>query len=150
VIAAVSTVIAAPVDAVWPWLDDFTGWHRWLPNIVSTTMADGRDQAPVGSVRILQRADGSSIREKLITKDAASRTLSYEFDGPHPFAVRRYVGSVRAEPITTDNETYLRWWADFDGDAATEAASADTFCRIYGSFFEALRAVATGAASARG
>lgn len=142
-IAAVSTVIAAPVDAVWPWLDDFTGWHRWLPNIEATTMADGADQAAIGSVRILQRSDGSSIRERLIAKDSARRTLSYDFDGPHPFPVRRYVGNVQVEPVTTDNTTFIRWWADFDGDADTESASADTFCRIYQSFFEALRAVAT-------
>jgi hypothetical protein len=144
VIAAVSTVIAAPIDEVWPWLDDFTGWHRWLPNIVSTTMADGHDQAPIGSVRILQRAVGSSIREKLTFKDGPRRTLSYIFDGPHPFPVRRYVGSVQLEPVTTDNSTFIRWWADFDGDADTESAAADTFGRIYLSFFQALRTVVAG------
>jgi Polyketide cyclase / dehydrase and lipid transport len=149
VIATVSTVIAAPVDTVWPWLDDFTGWHRWLPTIVSTTMADGADQAAIGCVRILQRTDGSTIRERLLTKDARHRTMSYDFDGPHPFPVRRYVGNLQVEPVTTDDATFIRWWADFDCDTEAEAANAATFCRIYLSFFDALRGVTVAAGSVR-
>jgi carbon monoxide dehydrogenase subunit G len=137
VIAAVSTVIPAPVDTVWPWLDDYAGWHRWLPGIVATTM-DGDD------LRILLREDGSSIRERLLTKDGIRRTIAYTFDGDHPFPVRRYVGTVRVEPVTTSDQTYVHWFADFDVDAENEQAAADTFRRIYLSFFQALSAVAAG------
>ena len=134
-IAAVSTVLPQAVDTVWPWLEDYTGWHRWLPGIVATTM-EGND------LRILQREDGSTIRERLLLKDSTRRTMAYTFDGDHPFPVRRYVGTVRAEPVTTDDSTYLHWFADFDADAAAEQAAADTFRRIYLTFFQALRAVA--------
>jgi carbon monoxide dehydrogenase subunit G len=144
VIAAVSTVIAAPVDTVWSLLDDFAGWHRWLPTIASTTMDDGLDQAPTGSVRILKRDDGSTIRERLVTKDDARRTMSYVFDGDHPYPVRRYVGTVRVEPVTTDNTTYVHWSGDFDCDAENEQATADTFRRVYRSFLQALSAAAAG------
>jgi hypothetical protein len=144
VIAAASTVIPVPVEQVWPWLDDFTGWHRWLPSIVASTMEGTGSDGPVGSVRILRREDGSSIRERLIAKDSTRRTLSYVFDGEHPFPVRRYVGTVRVEPVTTDGSTYVHWSADFDCDAEYEQANADRFARIYRSFFQALSAVAAG------
>jgi carbon monoxide dehydrogenase subunit G len=139
VIAGVSTVISAPVDKVWPWLDDYSGWHRWLPGIVATTM-DGDD------VRILQREDGSTIRERLLTKDSPRRAMAYTFDGDHPFPVRRYVGTVRVEPITTDDTTYVHWFADFDADAENEQVAGDTFRRIYLSFFEALSRTSVGRA----
>jgi carbon monoxide dehydrogenase subunit G len=142
VIAAVSTVIPTPVDRVWPWLDDFSGWHRWLPGIVATTM-EGSD------LRILKRVDGSTIRERLLIKDSPRRTIAYTFDGAHPFPVRRYVGTVRLEPVTTSEQTYVHWQADFDSDAETESTNADTFCRIYRSFFPALSTIATSATSGR-
>jgi hypothetical protein len=137
VIAAVSTVIPAPVDEVWPWLDDYSGWHRWLPGIVATSMERA-------DLRILQREDGSTIRERLLTKDTQKRTIAYTFDGDHPFPVRRYIGTVRVEPVTTTDETYGYWFADFDADADKEQAAADTFRRIYLSFLQALSAAAAG------
>jgi uncharacterized protein YndB with AHSA1/START domain len=144
VIAVASTVIAAPVDAVWSLLDDFAGWHKWLPVMVATTMDDGLDQAPTGSVRILQREDGSTFRELLVAKDSARHTLSYAFAGEHSFPVRRYLATVRLEPVTTDDTTYVHWSGDFDCDADKEQAATDTFCRIYRSFFQALTAAAAG------
>jgi carbon monoxide dehydrogenase subunit G len=137
VIAAVSTVIPAPVEDVWPVLSDFTAWHRWLPGIIATTM-EGDD------LRVLQRADGSTIRERLLLKDTVRRTMAYSFDGDHPFPVRRYVGTVRVEPITTHDTTYVHWFADFDADADAEQGAAETFTRIYAAFFHALSTAVAG------
>jgi hypothetical protein len=144
VITSVSTVLDAPVDEVWRWLDDFANWHKWIPRIVSTTMDEGLDQAPVGSTRILHREDGSTIRERLIDKDSIRRTLSYVFDGPAPFPVRRYVGTVRVEPVTTSDSTFIHWSGDFDSDSAVEQQVAETFRGIYQSFFMALADVTAG------
>jgi uncharacterized protein YndB with AHSA1/START domain len=138
VIAVASTVIAAPIDEVWSWLSDFTSWHRWIPRMDKTVMDDALTQGPVGSVRILHRDDGTAIREKLVMKDDLRHTLAYRFDGPHPFPVRRYVGTVRLEPVTTTNATFVHWSGDFDADAADEQRAAETFCSIYTMFFGAL------------
>jgi carbon monoxide dehydrogenase subunit G len=138
VIAVASAVIDAPIDAVWRHIEDFAQWHPWIPGIVGTRMDDGQEQAPVGSVRSLERADGTGIRERLVSKDAARHVLSYTFDGPHPFPVRRYVGTVRLEPVTTTDATFVHWSGDFDADVDSEQRAADTFCRIYGSFLDAL------------
>jgi uncharacterized protein YndB with AHSA1/START domain len=138
VIVVASAVIDAPIDEVWRHVEDFAHWHPWIPGIVATTMAEGQEQAPVGSVRSLERADGTGIRERLEAKDAARHTLSYTFDGPHPFPVRRYVGTVRLEPVTTTDATFVHWSGDFDADAEAEQRAADTFRRLYGSFLDAL------------
>jgi hypothetical protein len=58
--------------------------------------------------------------------------------------VRHYVGTVRVEPITTDDSTYIQWSGDFDSDAENEQAATDTVSRIYLSFLQALSAVAAG------
>jgi hypothetical protein len=139
-IAVASTVIDAPLDTVWGWLDDFTGWHRWIAGMERTVMDSGLTQGPVGSVRILHRADGTQIRERLVLKDELRHTIAYSFDGPHPFPVRRYVGTVRLEPVTTTNATFVHWSGDFDADKADEARAADVFRSVYTAFFGYLAA----------
>ena len=99
---------------------------------------EGLDQAPVGSVRIIGLGGDKSIRERLVAKDATTRTLAYTFDGPHPYPVRRYVATVYVEPVTTTGQTFVRWSGDFDADAADEARAGQMFQRVYLSFFAAM------------
>ena len=134
-ISVASTVIDAPLEDVWSWLDDFTSWHRWIPRIETTVMDEGLTQGPVGSVRILHREDGTVIREKLVMKDDLRHTMAYSFEGPHPYPVRRYVGTVRLEPVTTTGATYVHWSGDFDADAADETRAAELFRTVYTAFF---------------
>lgn len=134
-ITVASTVIEAPVDEVWSWLDDFAAWHVWIPRITATVMDEGLVQGPVGSVRILRREDGTTVREKLLMKDDVHHTIAYSFDGPHPYPVRRYVGTVRLEPVTTTGATFVHWSGDFDTDAADEERAAGLFRGVYTAFF---------------
>ncbi len=138
-ITVVSTVVSASADQVWRRLGDFATWHTWLPRIEATTMDAGQEAAPVGSVRTLVLADGSSVRERLVSKDDAARTLAYDFVGAHSFPVRRYVGRIRVEEITTSGEAYVHWSGDFDSDAADEPTAARIFSTIYSSFLTALQ-----------
>lgn len=141
-IAAASTVVDAPIERVWALLDDFTAWHVWIPHIESTTMDRGMTQAPVGSTRILTREDGSTIREKLVRKDDEAHLISYTFDGAHPYPVRRYIGTVRLEPVTTSGATFVHWSGDFDSDASDEDEAAENFKRVFLIFFESLAGLA--------
>jgi hypothetical protein len=138
-IVQVSTIIEAPLDKVWPWLDDFTTWHRWIPSITATEMRDGLDQGPVGSIRDLELAVGGTAAEQLLSKDAVNHTFSYTFYGPTRFPVRKYVGSVWVAPVTTDGTTFIQWTGTFEADAADEPAVKEIFEGIYASFFEALK-----------
>ncbi len=137
-IVTVSTVIDAPVEAVWGLLDDYAHWHHWIDRLDSMVMDDGLDQAPVGSTRIVGLGGGRSVRERLVAKDSEQRRLSYAFDGPTPYPVRRYVGTVQVQPVTTSGHTFVTWSGDFDADAADEAKTAALFRKVYLSFFAAL------------
>ena len=137
-IAVATTVVDAPITRVWARLADFTSWHSWLPRIESTVLADGLDQGPVGSVRVLRLDDGSAIREKLLVKDELHHTIAYCFDGPHPYPVRRYVGTVHLEPVTTTGSTFVHWSGDFDADAADEQRASEAFRAVYTGFLACL------------
>jgi hypothetical protein len=134
----VSTVIDAPVEAVWSRLADFTAWHEWLPRIVATTMESGNDQGAVGSVRTLRLSDGKLAREQLVSRDDAQCRMSYRFVGPAPFAVRSYTGCVRAQPITTSGASFVRWSGEFDADADAAEQLSATFSSLYRNFLDAL------------
>lgn len=134
-ITIASTVIDAPLEEVWGWLDDFTAWHVWIPRIESTEMDEGLVQGPVGSVRILHRQDGTVVREKLLMKDDRQHTIAYSFDGEHPYPVRSYVGTVRLDPVTTTGATFVHWSGDFDTDAADEERAGELFRSVYTAFF---------------
>lgn len=139
-LATASTVIDAPVEQVWALLDDFARWHDWIPRLESIAMDEGLDQAPVGSTRVVGLPGGKSIRERLLFKDAVRQTLAYTFDGPQPYPVRRYVGTVRVEPVTTTDQTFVNWTADFDADATDEQRAAELFTKTYLGFFDCLAA----------
>jgi Polyketide cyclase / dehydrase and lipid transport len=136
-----STVVSITTDASpdrpWERLRSFATWHTWLPRIVATTM-EPPGPAAVGSVRSLELADGSAIRERLLAVDDLLRTLSYSFDGPHPYPVRNYVGTVRVEELTTTGGSYLRWSGHYDVDAADEELAAKGFRSVYSAFLDAL------------
>lgn len=138
-ISSVSTVINAPVEDVWQLIGDFTTWHEWLPVIEATTMVDGQDQGPVGSVRIMTTANGTG-REKLVMKDELNRSLTYTIEGPTPMPMRTYVSTVRVYPVTTSGTTFVHWSADMDTEAEDEQTMYDLFQGIYVSFFDAIKA----------
>jgi hypothetical protein len=140
----VSTVIAAPAGAVWERIADFTTWHQWIPRIASTTMDPGNEAGQVGCVRIIGLTDGSSVRERLVSKDNARRVIAYDFPAGSPFPVRRYQGMVRVEDVTTSGEAYLHWSGDFDADEALESTVAEIFRKTYSSFLEALSVAMRG------
>lgn len=135
-----STVIAAPLEQVWALLEDFTQWHDWLPGIDATEMEAGLTQGPVGSTRILTRENGTTIREKLVSRDDDQHVMSYTLVEPHPYPVRRFLGTVRLEPVTSTGATFVHWSADFDSEFAQEAELVETFGTIYRRLFDALAA----------
>ena len=144
--AVVSAILDATVDEVWSRVRDFAHWDEWIERITRVEMDPGQESAPVGAVRTVYVADrvGShSIRERLVNLDDRLRTLSYDFPEGSPFPVRRYLGTVHVETITTSpGRTYLRWTGDFDADGADQATVGKTFAGIYESFIRDLAVAA--------
>ena len=72
-----STVIGAPVEAVWAVLRDFNGHHAWHPAVSTSAIEDGESSDQVGCVRNFQAE----------RRFAHSRTTSFLSDPERSFAI---------------------------------------------------------------
>ena len=108
-----STVIGAPVEAVWAVLRDFNGHHAWHPAVSTSAIENGEASDQVGCVRSFRLKDGSRVREQLLFLSDAKRGLSYcilEAQAP----LRNYVASMRLRPVTSDDTCLVEWRASFE------------------------------------
>lgn len=109
----VSTVIDAPAELVWAVLRDFNGHDRWHPAVSDSEMERGAPVDRVGGIRRFHLADGSELREQLLTHSDADMAFSYcLLDTPIPLL--NYVAHVRLFPVTDDDTTVWEWESRFD------------------------------------
>jgi len=135
-----STVMPAPVDAVWDVLRDFNGHDRWHPAVAESAIERGRASDEVGCVRRFRLQDGSELREQLLTLSDLEQTFTYcLLDTPVPLF--NYVAHVRLFPVTDGDRTFWEWESRFDTPAGREAELAALVGNdIYSAGFQAVRA----------
>ncbi|MEO0760405.1 MAG: SRPBCC family protein [Pseudomonadota bacterium] len=135
-----STILDAPVEAVWDVLRDFNGHDRWHPAVDTSAIERGRGADEVGCVRRFRLADGSELREQLLTLSDLEQTYSYcLLDTPVPLF--NYVAHVRLAPVTDRDRTFWEWESRFDTPRGREAELAEMVgTRIYAAGFAAIRA----------
>jgi polyketide cyclase/dehydrase/lipid transport protein len=121
-----SAVIEAPVEQVWQVVRDFNGLPSWHPGIEASEIEDGGRADAVGCVRHLTLADGSAVRERLMSLDDVDRSYTYEFV-TSPFPVRSYRSTIRVAPITDTGHSFVEWFGLFDVDAVEEEKMRQTF-----------------------
>jgi hypothetical protein len=97
--AYASTIIEAPVEAVWATTRDFGALAAWHPAITRSFIEDGADPDAVGCIRFLQLKDGGSARERLLMLDDSRYRFSYNFETP-AFPVENYVSTFELIPVT--------------------------------------------------
>lgn len=129
--ASASIVVAAPVEAVWAAVRDFSALPDWLDGLGPCHIEDGRPADSVGCIRAFSLGDGTAVRERLLALDDARYCFSYDFQTP-AFPVANYVAQFEAIPVTSGDRCFVRWWADFDeapADAGkyVEIISRDVF-----------------------
>jgi NADPH:quinone reductase len=139
-----STVIAAPVGAVWAVLRDFNGHDLWHPAVSTSAIENGEASDQVGCVRTFRLNDGSRVREQLLYLSDAERGFSYcvlEAQAP----LRNYVASVRLRPVTNDDSCLMEWRASFE-PPSQERPRLERFVReeIIEAGFAGLRRALTG------
>ena len=120
-----SAVIAAPIDTVWPLVRPFNGLPAWHPVIAESSLQSGAE-GEVGAVRRLVTTDGGVVVERLLTLDDADHTFTYTIL-ESPFAVRRYVSTLRLAPITATGETFAEWQAEYDSEGSDETDLTSLF-----------------------
>jgi polyketide cyclase/dehydrase/lipid transport protein len=111
--AYASTILDAPVEAVWPVIRDFNGLPGWHPAIARSEIEDGLDPDVVGCVRRFWLQDGSMVRERLLSFSDRDYSFSYNFETP-AFPVENYVARIRLMPVTDTDRTFAEWEAVFD------------------------------------
>ncbi|MEL6234442.1 MAG: SRPBCC family protein [Pseudomonadota bacterium] len=135
-----STVLEAPIEAVWEVLRDFNGHDRWHPAVELSRVERGRASDEVGCIRAFRLADGSELRERLLTLSDLEQCFSYcLLDTPIPLF--NYVAHVRLSPVTDGDATFWAWESRFDTPAGREAELRETVAEnIYQAGFDAIRA----------
>ncbi len=134
-----STVIDAPLEAVWDVLRDFNGHDRWHPIVAESHIERGRPSDMVGCVRDFHLAGGEHLREQLLTLSDADFAFSYcLLETPVPLF--NYVAHVRLSPVTDGDRTFWWWESRFTTPKGREKELADMVGdRVYGDGMKAVR-----------
>lgn len=111
--AYASTILDAPVEAVWDAIRDFNGLPRWIPLITRSEIEDGLDPDVVGCIRRFWLQDGTMVRERLLSLSDRDYSFTYNFETP-AFPVENYVARIRLLPVTDSDRTFAEWEATFD------------------------------------
>ena len=142
-----SSVIDAPIDAVWRILRDFNGHRDWHPAIAASRIEAGEAGDRVGAVRAFRLADGGLLREQLIALSDRERELTYcLIEAPMP--LRDYVATLKLRPVTDGEATFATWRSTFrPPEERAEALMRLVGEEIYEAGFAALKARFSGTAA---
>lgn len=134
-----STVIDAPIAAVWEVLRDFNGHDRWHPAVRRSNLESGRKTDQIGAVRNFTLQGGEKIREQLLSlsdKEHRFRYAIVEADVP----LQNYLAEVQLKSITDGDRTFWHWSSKFDTPPGQEAELHDLVAKgVYEAGFQAVR-----------
>ncbi|MEP5762321.1 MAG: SRPBCC family protein [Litoreibacter sp.] len=134
-----STILPAPIEAVWELLRDFNGHDQWHPAIATSQIERRHDADRVGCVRKFKLTNGAELREQLLALSDADMAYSYcLLDTPIPLL--NYVSHVQLIPVTNTDDTFWQWTGSFDTPADERATLTDMVAHdIYDAGFDAIR-----------
>jgi hypothetical protein len=134
-----STIIDAPVDRLWSVLRDFNGHDKYHPIVAESAIERGYASDKVGCIRRFTLADGSELREQLLSLSDLEMTYSYcLFETPIPLF--NYVAHVKLLPVTDGNRSFWHWEGRFTTPEGREQELADKVGNdVYAAGMEAVR-----------
>ena len=135
-----STVVDAPIGAVWNVLRDFNGHDRWHPIVAESAIEDGRAADEIGCVRRFRLRQGGWLREQLLKLSDRDHSFTYcILEAPIP--LYDYVATVRLKPVTDGGGTFWEWRSSFGAPPGEEAALAALVGeQVYEAGFDAVKA----------
>ncbi len=145
-----STIIDAPIEAVWGLLRDFNGHDRWHPAVEESHIEGVRAGDQIGAVRNFRLATGAQLREQLLKLSDHDYTYSYcILDSPIPLI--GYVATVTLRRVTDGNRTFWDWRSTFTSppglDSALERLVGE---EIYERGFDAIRVLVSSQSAPAG
>jgi len=134
-----STVLDAPIDAVWRILRDFNGHDRWHPAVDRSTLDGGRRTDQIGAVRNFALTSGERVREVLLARSDREHRLCYAIVDSD-LALQDYVAELSLKPVTDGDRTFWSWKSRFRAPPGKEGALARLVAEgVYEAGFEGLR-----------
>jgi NADPH:quinone reductase-like Zn-dependent oxidoreductase len=139
-----STIIDAPIEAVWAALRDFNAHDRWHPIVAESHVEGERAPDEIGAVRNFRLRNGAQLREQLLELDDRNHTFTYcILDSPIPLI--GYVAKVSLKRVTDGNRTFWDWRSQFTAPPGLENQLARMVGEeVYESGIEAIRALVEG------
>lgn len=134
-----STIIDAPINAVWDILRDFNGHDRWHPAVRRSALDGGKRTDQVSAIRNFELVEGQRLREQLLSMSDEEYSFRYAIvDSEIPLL--NYVAEVSLKPVTDGNRTFWSWKSQFDTPKGQEAELAELVAEgVYTAGFEAVR-----------
>jgi len=134
-----STIVDAPVAAVWAVLRDFNSHDQWHDVVDASRIEAGESSAQVGCVRSFSLKDGNRIREQLIALSDSDYQSTYcILDATVP--LRRYVATVTLKPVTDGDRTFWHWESSFETPPGMERELRDMVAQgVYEAGFANLK-----------
>jgi NADPH2:quinone reductase len=135
-----STVVDAPIGAVWNVLRNFNGHDRWHPIVAESAIEGGRAADEIGCVRRFRLQQGGWLREQLLKLSDRDHSFTYcILEAPIP--LYDYVATVRLKPVTDGGGTFWEWQSSFGTPPGEEAALAALVGeQVYEAGFDAVKA----------
>jgi hypothetical protein len=137
-----SSVIGAPLAAVWARVRDFAGMGAWHPDVADMHMLGGARSDQISAVRDFS-INGGHLLERLTYLSDAEHAFRYKIDeSPMPWL--NYHAGVRFYPITNDDTTLGVWTADWvaapqDDVGLIPGIHANVFQKAFDTLGEVLR-----------
>jgi NADPH2:quinone reductase len=139
-----STIVEAPIEAVWAVLRDFNGHDRWHPIVAESHVEGERAPDEIGAVRNFRLRNGAQLREQLLELDDRAHRFTYcILDSPIPLI--GYVATVTLKRVTDGNRTFWDWRSQFAAPPGLEGQLARMVGEeVYDSGIAAIRALVEG------
>jgi NADPH:quinone reductase-like Zn-dependent oxidoreductase len=135
-----STVIEAPIEAVWEILRDFNGHDRWHPAVRRSALDGGKRTDQVSAIRSFDLTEGEHLREQLLSMSDADHSFRYAIVESE-IPLQNYIAEVCLKPVTDSNRTFWSWTSRFDTPRGREQELAKLVGDgVYEAGFEAVRA----------
>ena len=135
----ISSIIGAPVGAVWERIRGFDALSVWHPLITESRIENADPSDRVGCTRVLTLRDGSTVREQLLGLSDFDLFCTYSIL-ESSMGVENYVATLRLTPVTEGDRTFAEWSAEFDCDPAREAELVEMIgTNVFQGGFDALK-----------
>lgn len=129
---------AITVEAAWAVIGDFCGIGQWHPAVEKCAL-ETRDGTEFRTLTL--KGNGGTIVEKLVSRDDAKHSYTYEIVDPGPLPVANYQSTLSTK-ADDDGGAGIRWTGKFDAKGVSDDEAKAAIEGIYKAGLDAILAKA--------